>query len=316
LMATQLGLEPAPPQQVPVVPLTGPAPDFRLHSLAGTDVSLRELLAPGLPVMLHFTAPACGPCYELLPDIGGWQRHYHDRLTSVIVTNGTAQHNLLITDEYGITRSLVLMQEDREVFDAFGMRQLPSAIVIDPSGEIQSEPSYGVLAVRQLMAQTLGLTLPEPPPPPQITRAQVGERAPVFERLDLQGELRHVGEPHERDTVLLFWRPGCPHCEGLLPDLKAWEAQRDAPRIVVVSRGPRALNREFGITSPIVFDDDRTITRTYGATGTPAAIVIDANGVVASGIGRGATGVRELMQSRLETESKDVARNGLSRISS
>ncbi|MGN6033462.1 MAG: redoxin domain-containing protein [Thermomicrobiales bacterium] len=295
LVTTLLGLESKPAQPTSMLPLTGRAPSFRLPTVSGAEVSLGALLGRGRPVMLHFMAPACGPCYELLPDIGGWQRHYHDRLTSVIVSSGTAHHNRLIMEEYGIDLGLVLLQEDREVFDAFGMRQMPSAMVIGDSGVIASEPSYGVHAVRALMADTLGLTLPELPQP-VITRVNVGDPAPVFDRVDLQGELRHVGAPHGRDTVLLFWRPGCAHCEGLVPDLKAWEAHPDAPYILVISRGPKALNREFGIASPIVFDDDRFITRTYGVTGTPAAVVIDANGVIASPVGRGATGVRELLE--------------------
>ena len=61
--------------------LTGErAPGFALPNLDGERVTLDALLAPGIPLLLLFTAPRCGPCYALLPDIGGWQRVYGDRL--------------------------------------------------------------------------------------------------------------------------------------------------------------------------------------------------------------------------------------------
>jgi hypothetical protein len=71
------------------------------------------------------------------------------------------------------------------------------------------------------------------------------------------------------------------------------------PPVLVVSRGPHGLNHELGLASPIVLDDDRTIARSYGATGTPAAVVIDAHGRIASPVGRGATGVRALIETMI-----------------
>ena len=41
-------------------------------------------------------------------------------------------------------------------------------------------------------------------------------------------------------------------------------------------------------------DDDSSLKRTFGVTGTPAAVMIDALGIVASDVARGATAVRAL----------------------
>src|SRR5690349_3667433 len=49
------------------------AQDFALPALDGRIVSLRDLLAAGKRTLLNFTDPKCGPCYELLADVGGWE---------------------------------------------------------------------------------------------------------------------------------------------------------------------------------------------------------------------------------------------------
>lgn len=291
LVAAELGNDAAPSLQKPEPALRGLAPQFVLPSLKGYDISLAGLLALGRPVMLHFTDPRCGPCYELLPDIGGWQRVYGERITSVIVSGGTSETNRLMTNEYGIDSNLVLLQSEREVFESLRLSQLPASVVIDPDGEIRSDPAYGAHAVRQLAASTLGLRLPDQLVA-QVRAATLGETAPIFRRPDIHGNPVEVGVPQDGGTMLLFWNPGCPHCESLLPELKKLEARPGTPNVVVVSRGPVGLNRELGLASPIVLDDDRMIARAFGSTGTPAAIVIDDRGVIASDIGRGATGVR------------------------
>jgi methylamine dehydrogenase accessory protein MauD len=298
LLASLLGEASDPSLRAPTPTLAGQAPAFRLPTLTGAEVSLAELLAPGRPLMLHFTDPRCGPCYELLPDIGGWQRVYGDQLTSVVVSSGDPDTNRLITAEYGISPGMVLMQADREVFDGFNLRQLPTAVVVEANGEIRPGMTYGAQAVRQLVADTLGLKLPDRPTS-AIASVAVGDPAPVFHRPDLHGTPHEVGVPNAGRTVVLFWNPGCPHCERLLPALKAWESHPDAPNVMVVSRGPHGLNRELGLASPIVLDDDRTIARSYGATGTPAAVVIDAHGRIAAPVGRGATGVRTLIETMI-----------------
>lgn len=224
----------------------------------------------------------------------GWQRVYGDRLTLAVVSSGAPEANRAMTAEYGIPPGLVLLQSEHEVFETFALSQMPSAIVIGADGEIRHEAAYGAHPVRMLIADTLGLVLPETPVQ-QVQPAAIGEPGPVFRRPDVDGNPREVGGRENGATFLLFWNPGCPHCERLLPDVKAWEAQPGGPNFVVVSRGPVGLNRELGLRSPVVLDDDRTISMAYGATGTPAAVVIDSLGVIASGVGRGATGVRTLV---------------------
>ena len=95
---------------------------------------------------------------------------------------------------------------------------------------------------------------------------------------------------------MLFWNPGCGFCQQMLPDLKEWEATspEDAPKLLVVSAGSEEANKEMGLTSPVLLDQQFAVGRAFGASGTPSAVLVDAEGKVASEVAVGAPAVMEL----------------------
>jgi thiol-disulfide isomerase/thioredoxin len=265
---------------------------FDAAELGGGRLTLDALLALAKPLLLIFTDPRCGPCYELLPDIAGWRRVYGDRLTIALVSTGDPRFNLAMTAEYGIRP--VLLQREREIADSYGLVQEPAGLLINPDGRIGAGPRYGTQAIRELMAETLGLVLP--PPPAQSTRpVAIGEALPPLRRPDLAGHPIDLGGERDEPTLLLFWSPGCGPCRELLPELLAFDRAAVRPRLIVVGRGPIGLNRAAGFVSPVVMDDDRSVARALGVTGTPAAVLVDERGLVASRAARGAEGVRTLL---------------------
>ena len=269
------------------------APDFALPELGGARVTLNALLAPAKPLLLVFTDPRCGPCYELLPDLGGWQRVYGDRLTIALVSAGEPRTNIAMTAEYGIRP--VLLQDEREVGEDYGLIQAPAAVVIQPDGQVSAGPRYGAKAIRQLVADTLGLEMPQAPSH-DVQVAGIGRAAPPLRRPDLDGQVVEIGGPGSEPTLLVFWSPGCSGCQAVLPDIKAFEAEVERLRVVVVSRGPVGLNQEVGFRSPVVLDDDHSLARIFGVTGTPAAVLLDGRGVVVTQVARGSEGVRAALQ--------------------
>jgi thiol-disulfide isomerase/thioredoxin len=103
-----------------------------------------------------------------------------------------------------------------------------------------------------------------------------------------------AGQP----TAVLFWNPGCGFCARMVDDLKAWESNppKDAPKLLVVSTGEAEANRKQGLTSPIVLDTGFTVGRTFGASGTPSAVLVDAEGKIASGLAVGGPTVISLLR--------------------
>jgi thiol-disulfide isomerase/thioredoxin len=95
---------------------------------------------------------------------------------------------------------------------------------------------------------------------------------------------------------VLFWNPGCGFCQQMLPDLKEWEATspEGAPKLLVVSAGSEEANKEMDFASPVLLDHQFAVGSAFGASGTPSAVLVDAEGKVASEITVGAPAVMEL----------------------
>jgi thiol-disulfide isomerase/thioredoxin len=271
------------------------APMFSLPNLAGERVILDTLLALGTPLLLLFTDPRCGPCYELLPDIGGWQRVYGNRLATTLISSGEQGTNTAMIAGTGIAPGAVLLQTEREVTDDYGLEQLPAAVLVQPDGRIGSGPRFGTRAIRQLVADSLGLTLP-PVPAVDVTTVTVGDAVPPLRRPDLRGRMVDLAASRGMPSLVLFWNPGCRPCRELLPAILAAEQRLNGLGMVIVSQGPIGLTEGVGFSSPTVFDDDQSIARTLGVEGSPSAVVINGHGKVATRVFRGEHRVRALLE--------------------
>jgi thiol-disulfide isomerase/thioredoxin len=114
--------------------------------------------------------------------------------------------------------------------------------------------------------------------------------------LDLEGRVVSLEDFRGKETLLLFWSPSCGHCQNMLPDLKEWEANlpKGSPELIVVSDGTVEDNRKQGLRSPVVLDQGYRVSDAFGAQGTPSAVLVDAEGRVASTVVGGGPGVLQL----------------------
>jgi methylamine dehydrogenase accessory protein MauD len=285
------------------LPVGEPAPDFGLMDLNGEEIALDQLRARGKPVVLLFTDPSCGPCAELLPEVGSWQQEYAEKLTISLVGRGSVEENSTEVSEHGVEN--VLLQEDWEVADAYEVDGTPSAVIVSPEGTIGSPVVQGPAQVRELVARAVeeGARLPllfataraedEPAAP------KVGEPAPELRLPDLAGNEVSLDDFRGQETLVLFWSPHCGFCQEILPDLKEWEAAppEGAPRMLVVSDGTVEDNAALGLSSPVVLDHEYEVSDAFGAGGTPAAVLVDAEGRVATEMSDGSSAVLDLIRS-------------------
>src|SRR5215208_75573 len=304
-----------PVHQAEGLPVGSTAPDLRLSGLHGETLTLEALRAQSRPVMLIFTDPGCGPCNALLPEVGRWQVEHAQKLTLALVSRGGPEENKTKAQEHGLTN--VLLQEDWEVSESYEVRGTPGAVLVSPDGKVASPVAGGAEGIRGLLSYAVGerAQLPMQPQQPQtegqpcpncgkvhaaaptVEAAQkVGEEAPEVKLPDLEGNTVQLADFRGQQTLLVFWNPGCGFCQQMLPDLKEWEsgAPRDAPTLVVVSAGSEEANKEMGLASPVLLDQQFAVGRAFGASGTPSAVLVDAQGKVASEVAVGAPGVLEL----------------------
>jgi peroxiredoxin len=290
------------------LPVGTPAPAFRLQDLRGEDVTLDFLRAAGKPVVLIFTDPDCAPCSELLPQIARWQLEYAEKLTISLVSQESTEENRVKVAKHGVHN--ILLQEDWEVAEAYHVQGTPSAVVVSPEGTIDSLLGEGPDRVEALIAHAVGVLAQRPTLRSTVGHAaqevvstrpkKVGESAPEFELSDLEGQTVSLQDFKGEQTLLLFWSPDCGFCQQMLPDLKEWEANRPkgAPGLLAVSAGTEEANREMDLTSTVVLDQQFAVGRAFGASGTPSAVLVDAEGKVASEVAVGAPAVLELAGSR------------------
>jgi peroxiredoxin len=302
------------------------APDFRLAGLYGETITFDSLLAKKKTTLLAFIDPGCGPCNTLMPDIAEWQRKYESTITLAVISRGSAQANLPKATKHHLTD--VLLQRDSEVADVFGINGTPAMVVLLPDGSLGGQPVFGPPAIREMVAGLIAVSPPagQPQLPPSESLhsdsstlpqgvssnsarteagSTIGDEAPALKLLGLDGKMLSLEGFRGSETLILFWNPQCGFCSQMLDSLREWDASppSDAPKLLVVSTGSAETARAMELKSPIVLDSGFTAGRSFGVTGTPAAVLINANGEIVSEVAVGAPAVLRLGRAGTEPPS-------------
>jgi methylamine dehydrogenase accessory protein MauD len=138
-------------QQMAGLPVGTPAPVFALLDLEGEEVTLDSLRSPGRPVLLLFTEPGCEYCRELLPEVGRWQGTLADELTIALISCDEPEENRAMSNEHGLSR--VLLEDDWEVSELYGVTGTPSAVLVEPDGTIGSFLAESAEEIEALVSQ-------------------------------------------------------------------------------------------------------------------------------------------------------------------
>jgi len=88
-------------------------------------------------------------------------------------------------------------------------------------------------------------------------------------------------------------------CEEMLESIKAWEAhpRSNALALVLVAAAAEPTNGLTRLRSRVVLDSAFSAGRAFGLTGTPSAVLIDAQGEVAAPVAIGTPAVIALLGS-------------------
>ena len=262
-----------------------PAPTFTVHDTHGNAVTLDGLRAAGRPVLLTFIQPGCSACKTLAPDLGRWQRELATDLTVAVISRGSAKAHRYSEGVFDL-----LLADGPDVANGYGLRLTPSAVLVRPNGTIGTRLTEGQEAITTLVEQITSVS--------QRVVLTPGQEAPSLALPDLDGDVLDLDAFRGRPLLVLFWNPGCGFCAAMLDDLRAWDADPPpgSPRLLVVSQGTREANRTLGLRSPVVVEEGALRSHmAYGVRATPSAILLDADGRVATGVARGVRAVTGLM---------------------
>ncbi len=130
----------------------------------------------------------------------------------------------------------------------------------------------------------------------------IGAPAPDFELPDLNG--RNVAFEHllmrGKPMLFFFVSANCNPCAALLPEIEKWHKElEDRINFVFISSGGAKENLEkfAGETEKqILLQNEREVATLFGALWTPTALLINADGTIASRAAAGDAAIRELIE--------------------
>jgi len=111
-----------------------------------------------------------------------------------------------------------------------------------------------------------------------------GTPAPGFRLPRVDGGELALEAYRGRRVLLVFTDPRCGPCDELAPRLEALSRRTPEVRVLLVSRGELEVNRakvaEHGLTFPVGLQRHWEVSRDYALFATPAAYLIDEQGII------------------------------------
>ena len=115
-----------------------PAPDFTLLDLTGQPVTLSSFQG-NKAVLIDFWATWCGPCRAAMPDLQDLSDKFKDRgLQVVTIDQGETVAQVRYFMERKKYSLQVLLDHDGAVGGKYGVRGIPTSVLIDKKGIVQS----------------------------------------------------------------------------------------------------------------------------------------------------------------------------------
>lgn len=119
---------------------------------------------------------------------------------------------------------------------------------------------------------------------------QQGNLAPDFELKTLDGQSMKLSDLRGKRVIVNLWATWCPPCRAEMPDMQSfYEANKDKGIVVFgvnltsSEAQPENIARfidEFGITFPVVLDEENNVADWYQVVSIPTSYMIDSRGVI------------------------------------
>ncbi len=128
-------------------------------------------------------------------------------------------------------------------------------------------------------------------PPPASTRPavgpNVGQEAPSFTLVGVDGNSYSLSAYHGRTVLVNFWATWCPPCRQEWPELLAFAQQIDPLQVAILAvnseEDPGLVQSFVGTETlpfPVLLDGEGTVGDTYRVTGLPTTFLVSPEGVV------------------------------------
>ena len=112
--------------------------DFTARDMNGKKVQLKKLLAEG-PVLLDFWALWCVPCLKEMPELKKIAKKYKESGLTIVAVNQDSPSDQSKVKPFVKQKRfnfVVVLDEDKDLWDQFNVNALPTSILIDQTGHI------------------------------------------------------------------------------------------------------------------------------------------------------------------------------------
>lgn len=113
------------------------APDFVSEDVYGNKISLSDFRGK-IPVLLVFWATWCGYCAKELPDLKAFTQEHQNEIQVIAVSSGEPKETIKDYIEKEDVNFLMVLDEDRKVWNTYLVRGTPSHFLVATSGKIVS----------------------------------------------------------------------------------------------------------------------------------------------------------------------------------
>lgn len=122
----------------------------------------------------------------------------------------------------------------------------------------------------------------------QAEQAVVGSMAPSFTAPTLQQEQLDLAAFKGKRVMLNFWATWCGPCRDELPHMQQYYDEATDIEMIAINRTDQdygidkiqAFTDEYGLTFPVVLDEDGDIAKKYGVLAIPSTYFLDENGTI------------------------------------
>lgn len=127
------------------------APDFASEDVFGNKVALSNFRGKK-PVLLVFWATWCGQCAKELPDLKTFAGKYEDMIQVLAVDSGEPKETIKDYIQEKKINFLILLDEERKIWNQYLIRGTPSHFLIDKEGKIITlRPGLALLKDLEMM---------------------------------------------------------------------------------------------------------------------------------------------------------------------
>ncbi|MDF2535288.1 MAG: alkyl hydroperoxide reductase [Bacillales bacterium] len=112
----------------------------------------------------------------------------------------------------------------------------------------------------------------------------IGKEAPNFSLKNMQGQIVKLSDYKGKKIMVNFWATWCPPCKEEVPEIEKFH--KDNPDIIILSvnidttKDIQGFIDEYQMTFPVLLDDNKEVSESYGTYKIPETFFINADGIV------------------------------------